>query len=100
MTFTQLVKAHKAAEWLMANDAMIKSLAMQMAHSPAMAVVLAAYYGHEIHSRVNRLASNFNVTDEERELGYPVPSTEEGKRLKREEINRIKALSSNPISGS
>ena len=97
MTFDEMVRAQKAAEWLLHNDPLIKSLSMQMANTPAQAIVFAAFYGNEIRSRVVNIAENMVVTDEEREFGYPAPETEEEKQEKREEIQRIMLLSSRQI---
>jgi hypothetical protein len=97
MTSDEIIKAQKAAEWLLHNDPLIESLSMQMADTPVQAIVFAAFYGNEIRSRVAIIAENMVVTDEEREFGYPAPETEEEKQEKREEIRRIMLLSTRPI---
>jgi nanoRNase/pAp phosphatase (c-di-AMP/oligoRNAs hydrolase) len=99
ISFDEAIRAQKAAEWLLQNDALIVALHQNMKASPAQAIVFAAYYGEEIRRRVRNVAENMTVTDDERKFGYSAPTTEEAKREKRAEIDRVIAMTTNPISG-
>jgi len=92
MDFDEFVKAQKAAEWLIQNDALIRTFSMQMEKCPAVAIVYAARYGELIRDRLNEIAPKMTVTDEERLFGYPVPETDEQKQSKLREIQRVLSL--------
>lgn len=73
MTFENTVKRHKATEWLMQNDPAFRAMMDTSMLSVFNAVWVAMEQGDYIRSRVEEIAKQIIVTEQERKEGYPLP---------------------------
>lgn len=73
MTFENVVKRHKATEWLLKNDTAFRVMMDTSMLSVSNAVLVAIEQGDYIRSRVEEIAKQMVVTEQERKEGYPLP---------------------------
>ena len=86
MTYDSVVRHHKAVDWLMANDPVFRVIMSQANLSPFNAFSVIDQFGGTILAKVAEVAGRMEVTQQEREEGYPLPKDE----AERERRMRVK----------
>lgn len=76
LTFEESVKRQKAVEWLLVNDPIVRAAAERSRQSLVAAVLIGAEYGELLAAKTAEVAKRMEVTEQERQEGYPLPETE------------------------
>lgn len=80
--FTEAIKRIKAAEWLLANNVIVRAAVDHARESKIATFLIGAEFGAMFATKLAEVLPRMEVTDQERIEGYPAPK-DDAERLER-----------------